>query len=443
MPRLIESSDPRVEHLLAALEEMAGGDLSRRIAISDAHDEIDAIAFGINALCDELGFTTAYLHRLKEAAEAANEQKTLFVRDLSHEIRTPLAAILGLAQLSAQPDVAPARRVELWQRIEKNGAALHDLLDELLELSKIEAGRVTFTVVAFPLTELAADVIASFEPEAIRKSLSTSVVAPRELPLAFADPKRVRQVLMNVIGNALKFTAAGAVTVTLGCDAESLFVDVTDSGIGMPADHEQQLFEAWAQGDRSIERSFGGTGLGLMLSRRLAEGMDGSLEVVATERNRGTTLRLRLPIAIASQAAATTPTPAPPPTRAPTPRPLHGLRLLLVEDDDDIREAMVELLRIAGAEVSEADDGEVALAKVAGAVFDAVLMDIRMPRLDGLAATRALRARGVTLPIVVLTADAVDERRVESLAAGGTAWISKPVDLRKLIGLLDRLVPRA
>lgn len=441
---MFESRDPRVERLLTALGEMAGGDLSQRIAISDAHDEVDAIAFGINALCDELGFTTAYLHRLKEAAEAANEQKTLFIRDLSHEIRTPLAAILGLAQLSAQPDVAPARRDELWQRIEKNGAALHDLLDDLLDLSKIEAGRVTFAVVPFELTALAAEVIASFEPEAIRKSLSTSVVAPRDLPLALADPKRVRQVLMNVVGNAVKFTSAGAVTVTLGRDRGALFVDVTDSGIGMSPGHEQQLFEAWAQGDSSIERSFGGSGLGLMLSRRLAEGMEGSLEVLATARDRGTTLRLRLPIATASLAPATAPVRSNMTSRPPTPRPLHGLRLLLVEDDVDIREAMVELLRLAGADVSEADDGDVALARVAADVaFDAVLMDIRMPRLDGLSATRALRARGVTLPILILTADAVDERRVESLAAGGTAWISKPVDLRKLIELLDRLVPRA
>ncbi len=429
-------SDPgRVEQLLRGIEQMAGGDLLQRLAISPAHDELDAIAYGVNALCAELDYLSRDLRRLKEEAEAANRRKSTFVRNLSHEIRTPLAAILGLAQLLASTrDDDAARRADLWQRTEQNGRALLQLLDEMLDLSKIEAGHATFERVPVALTALCSEVVRALEPEALRKSLQVMVLAPRDLPPALADPRRVRQILVNLIGNALKFTAEGEVRITLAQQVDEILIEVTDTGIGVPHGTEQLLFAAFTQANETIERDYGGTGLGLMLSRRLAEGMGGRLALRRRDQPAGTTVELRLPVTIA---------PPPPVVAAPLVRsarqPLAGQRLLLVEDDEDIREAIGELLRLLGATVHTASTGEPVLALVRASRFDVVLMDLRMPHTDGLAATRQLREAGETLPIVILTADAVDERRIESLAAGGTDWITKPVDLKKLVEVVTRL----
>ncbi len=431
--------DSRLTTLFSVLERMAGGDLTQRLPISEQHDELDAICHAVNVLVGELEITTRAMRRAKEQAEAASLAKSVFLRNVSHEIRTPLTVILGLAELIASGLVPPGRLQDLRGRIESNGRALISLLDDLLDLAKVEASRIDFELQPVSLVEVVAEVLASFEPEAAPKSLRLVVESCEHAPRAMADPKRLRQALTNVIGNAVKFTARGQVAVRIGLSADGgqVLVDVADTGIGMTREQSRLLFEPFVQADTSIARRFGGSGLGLSLSKRFAEGMGGALDVLHSEPGVGTTFRLALPVA---PTAAASVDPVPPPAGKP-PRwgvELRGLRVLVAEDNQEVRATTAELLRSLGATVVEVSDGQEALERAGERSFDAILMDVRMPHLDGLEATRRLRAGGVMAPIVALTAYAVPEQEAECLAAGCSGYLPKPIDLARLVEQLGK-----
>ncbi|MGZ3405827.1 MAG: ATP-binding protein, partial [Polyangia bacterium] len=386
------SRDGRVEALLEALEHMAGGDLDRRVPISPVHDEIDAIAHGVNVLVGELQYTSDGLQRAKQEAEEANRAKTAFLRNISHEIRTPLSAIIGLVELLTAHAGEEERRQELLLRMLSNSRVLLALVDDLLDLAKVEAGRLPFEPVAVAPLAIVTETVANLENEADRKGLRLSIETVGVLPeLISTDPKRLRQILTNLVGNAIKFTERGTVTVRIGggARASQLVVEVSDTGIGLSAAQAAGLFAPFRQGDGSIALRFGGSGLGLALSRRLAEGMGGTLEIANTTPGVGTTFRVVLP---AASAAAAPPSPPQKPAGAPNGRELAGMRLLLAEDNRDIREAIMELLQLYGAEVVEAEDGLAAVRLARSETFDLVLMDVRMPGVDGLEATRRLRS---------------------------------------------------
>ena len=427
----------RLADVLAVVERMAGGDLDARIPLSDRHDEVDAIAHAINVLVGELQIVTAGLRRAKEEAEAASLAKTVFLRNVSHEIRTPLTVVLGMSELIASQHLARGRVEQLQQRITANGRALVGILDDLLDLAKVEAERIDFDLQAVLVQEVAADVVASFETEAARKGLALVLEHDAQLEMrAIADAKRLRQVLMNMIANAIKFTERGHIAIRIGRapDTQQVVIDIADTGIGMTRAQARMLFEPFMQVDTTIGRRFGGSGLGLAISKRLAEGMGGALDVIACEPGVGTTFRLSL------RAASSEP-PSPLGKPASPARPsleLQDLRILVVEDNEDVRATNVELLRRAGAIVTEASDGQEAIDATERAAFDAILMDVRMPNIDGIEATRRLRGRGLTLPIIALTADAVAEQGAECLSAGCSGYIPKPLDLAQLVKLLRK-----
>ena len=432
-------SDARVDALLTALEHMAGGDLDRRVAVSPTHDEIDAIAHGVNVLVGELQFTTAGLKRATLEAEAANRAKTTFLRNISHEIRTPLSAILALGERLAADGVTDERRADLVARLLSNGGVLLALVDDLLDLSKVEAGRLRFELEPTAPLGIAVEAAAALEIEAERKGVTLAVESAGTPPPSIAtDPRRLRQILTNLIGNAIKFTERGSVTVRVAAsdDGTRLVIDVSDSGIGLTTAQAEALFAPFQQGDASIAQRFGGSGLGLALSRRLAEGLGGTVELLRSAPGRGSTFRVVLPAPPAT---------LPPPAEAPpaSGRALAGLTLLLADDNRDIREPIRELLEFYGATVVEADDGRTAVERARAGNFDLLLMDVRMPELDGLEATRQLRRAGVRTPIVALTADAVEQHREECLAAGCDGHLPKPVELVRLLEVVRALVGRA
>ncbi len=429
-----EFSSERFGILLEVLERIASGDLDRRVPLSDRHDELDAIGHAINVLVGELQIVAAGLRRAKEEAEAANLAKTVFLRNVSHEIRTPLTVVLGMADLIASQRLPHSRIETLRGRIFANGRALVTILDDLLDLAKVEAERIDFDLQPVHVAELAAEIIASFETEAGRKGLALVHDGSNvEYARVLADPKRLRQVLMNIIGNAIKFTEQGqiAVHVARSDDRQQMFVDIADTGIGMTEEQARVLFEPFAQADDTIARRYGGSGLGLAISKRLTVGMGGALQVIATEPGYGTTFRLTLP-------ATTDARPTTDVSRAEERdfAVLQKLRILVVEDHDDVRTTTVEILRGAGAIVSEATDGIEAIDAVEENQFDAILMDVRMPWLDGIEATRRLRTSGLQIPIIALTADAVPAQRAECLRAGCSGYLSKPLDLAQLVTLL-------
>lgn len=433
-----EFSSERLAGLLHALGQIAGGDLDRRIPLSDRHDELDAIAHAINVLVGELQIVADGLRKAKEEAEAASMAKTIFLRNVSHEIRTPLTVVLGMADLISSKNLPKARVEQLRERIFANGRALVTILDDLLDLAKVEAERIDFDLEPVQVAQLAAEVVASFETVATRKQITLALDSgAADDAWALADDKRLRQVLMNVIGNAVKFTERGevAVHITRAKRTKQVFIDIADTGIGMTAAQARDVFEPFAQADGTIARRYGGSGLGLAISKRLTHGMGGALDVIATQPGVGTTFRLTLP---ATAAVTATPPPAPR-TAKKARRALHGLRMLVVEDHEDVRATTVELLKQAGAVVSEAADGLEAIDAARGAAFDAILMDVRMPKLDGIEATRRLRAEGHAMPIIALTADAVPEQRAECLGAGCNGYLAKPLDLPQLVTLIDDL----
>jgi signal transduction histidine kinase/CheY-like chemotaxis protein len=455
-PRQRPFSADRVAGLLSTLERIAAGEIGLRLSMSDAHDELDAIAHGINVLVGELAWNMAQALKTQEAraadlheavarAERANASKNIFLRNVSHEIRTPIAAILGFAHLLASPDISPQERVDLARRVQANGQALLNLVGDIIDLARLDADRIVLSPESVSVVDLVHDVVATLELDTRSKGLDVRVdaigVANGTLR---TDRHRLRQILINLLTNALKFTESGSVSITLARSAETdaWTIDVTDTGIGIPPDRQPHLFEPFAQADSSIARTYGGAGLGLALSRRLAEQMGGTLVLLRSAPGEGSTFRLTVTalapalegVVSATEHGAVDRTPIRPPT--PT---IEGVRILLAEDHPDMRLAVRRLLEQAGALVLVASDGHEAVAQIRSHPFDVVLMDLRMPRLDGLEATRILRREGYTVPVIALTADLSAAIRDEAIHGGCDELVSKPLIQRDLISMICRL----
>ena len=427
------SHEARLALILEALQDMAAGDLDRRVPISAQHDELDALAHAVNVVGGELQYTTRRLSKARDEAEQANRAKSVFLRNVSHEIRTPLTVILNIAELLETAIVAVDRREELRQRMISNGRALLDLVNDLLDLSKLESDKLALELEPVSVTDIVEAVSDDFEGEALRKRVPILVdVDARHVVIA--DPRRLRQILVNLVGNALKFTADGRILLRVHRREQRVCIDVIDTGIGISPERAEHLFEPFAQADASVAERYGGSGLGLSLSRRMARAMSGDLTLVASEGG-GATFRLVLPAAgveVVPDHGARAPS-------SPSRTALAGLRLLLVDDREDVRTPIALLLESRGAQVIQAVGGVEAVERGTRDRFDLILMDVRMPDLDGLEATRRLRALGITTPIVALTADAIVERRDEYVAAGYTAEFAKPMDLDRLVAMIQSL----
>jgi signal transduction histidine kinase len=435
---MMQPADNRVAELLRIVELMAAGDTNQRLVISDKHDELDAIAHGINVLVGELGWATARIIEAQEeraaAAERASAAKNMFFRNLSHEIRTPIAAMLGFADLLSSADPAEPLRVDLIKRLQANGMAVLSLLDDVLDLARLDANKVVLRPETVCVVDLVREVLASLQVDSRAKGLLMRVEAADEaLGSIRTDRYRLRQILVNLATNAVKFTETGSITASLGADAgEQWTIDLTDTGIGITQDQRAQLFEPFEQANASIAQAYGGSGLGLALSRKLAEQLGGTLILLHSAAGEGSTFRLTLtPL---EDAEPTEPAPAPADEKTVT--GIEGLRVLLAEDHRDLHAALRAQLEQAGAKVESVHDGREAVERVQAGVFDVVLMDLRMPNMDGLQATRALRNQGYDLPIIALTADPATLRRAEALTAGCDACLSKPFKADDLISAI-------
>ncbi|MBW8813372.1 MAG: PAS domain S-box protein [Caulobacterales bacterium] len=369
----------------------------------------------------------------EQTAQAATEAKSQFLANMSHELRTPMNGVLGVLHL-LEREALPSSAASLVKEALSCGGMLQALLDDIVDFSRIEAGRL----------ELAPEAV---DPQAVLESVGAMVRRlADEKGLAFAlelaplpawieaDPLRLRQCLFNLIGNAIKFTAAGRVTVRAACDpgGRRLRFEVEDTGIGIPLDVQPMLFERFRQADASTTRRFGGSGLGLAITRRLAQMMGGDVGCISAP-GQGSTFWLELPVrelaAPAQEAAADLPA-------------LDGLRVLVVEDNATNRMIARKMMEGLGAVVSTAEDGEEGAAAALASPFDLVLMDIQMPRLDGVEATRRIRASGgaaATVPIIGLTANVLSHQRDDYLAAGMDGVVGKPVSPAVLLREIMRL----
>jgi signal transduction histidine kinase/CheY-like chemotaxis protein len=412
-----------------------------------------AVALTIRGLHGQRRERMSLEHRISERSQdladanrrltRANRAKTEFLANMSHEIRTPLAAILGFADLLDDERLEDGERHKIARIIRRNGEHLLTILSNILDIAKIEAGKLTVEKIPCSPREIAEEVCALLRNRADAKGIQLSLriespAIPRRIE---SDPTRIRQILVNLVGNAIKFTEQGSVTLVVGLemrrDGPALRFEVKDTGVGMTPDELRRVFADFEQGDASTTRRFGGTGLGLGLAicSRLTAVLSGEI-TAQSARQRGSTFKLVLPVSELPQLVEDlerTPVVAP---RGVPPR--RGLRVLLADDSSDIRLLIARFLTDIDAEVVVVANGRQAVEQaLAGRLearpFDLILMDLHMPELDGAEAVRALRAEGLEIPMIALTASAYEEDRERCTQAGYSDVLTKPIDRAQLI----------
>ena len=414
----------------------------------------------IGKMSDELVTKGLALEERTREAEEASRAKSMFLANISHEIRTPINAVLGFCTLLQRGILQPRQRDHV-AKINGAGISLLRLINDLLDFSKNEAGKLTLETSEFDLRATIRAQVQMVSDTPLARDLLIETRIADDIPARLiGDDMRLGQVLLNLLGNAIKFTERGTITVSaelLGIDGDmaSIRCTVSDTGIGMTPEQQSRLFTSFTQADNSTTRRFGGTGLGLAICRQIIEQMGGWIRVesepgvgsafcflLRLKIGESVTAEQRPPISMPGRPAETAEgdagdVGAPPGWKGSAtvprlPSDLHGLRVLLVEDNEINREIAVELLTDAGLLVDCAEDGEMACAMMAdhGAAYAVILMDVQMPRLDGISATRAIRRRwpAERLPIIALTAHAYEEDRRRCLAAGMNDHLTKPID---------------
>jgi signal transduction histidine kinase/CheY-like chemotaxis protein/HPt (histidine-containing phosphotransfer) domain-containing protein len=397
------------------------------------------------------------IQKQRDAADAANEAKSQFLANMSHEIRTPLTAILGFAENLLDPALSDQEQVVAARTIVRNGQHLLELINDLLDLSKIEAGKMQLERLDFSPVQLAADVLSIMRVRADSRGLPLRLKFLTPMPRTIkSDPTRLRQILINLIGNAIKFTDRGWVELQVALEASAgerpvIRWNVVDTGIGLDAQQLGRLFQPFTQADNSTARKFGGTGLGLSISRRLARMLGGDV-TAASRRNAGSTFSVAVGAGDLAgieldlspdETIANQPVDTP---RDTGPERIAG-RLLLAEDSPDNQLLISSLLKKLGATVVIADNGQVAVELAVAAVengeaFDVILMDMHMPLLDGYGATRLLREKGYERPIIALTANAMAGEEQKCLDAGCDDYATKPIHRAKLVSQIRKQMTR-
>ncbi len=388
----------------------------------------------------------AELTNAKAEAEVANATKSAFLANMSHEIRTPLTAILGFSEILQDSTIGKEKKEDSLQVIQRSGIMLSNLINDILDLSKVEAGKIEVEKQNVPLKEIVEEVQSMFIPMAKEKNLTCTFDIDESIPqIISTDSLRLRQILVNLIGNAIKFTDHGSVKVSVELHTDSrgqrkIAFIIKDTGQGLSPDHIKKLFTPFTQANSSISRKFGGTGLGLILSKKLANALGGDIELLESEFGVGSTFIVTID-------------PGNPPQVINQNWRLHsgdvkkdenwkgifeGKKVLLVDDSPENRTIVSHYLKITGAHVDTQENGKDGVTAAMTHDYAIVLMDIQMPEMDGFEAVKKLRSIGYNRPVVALTAYAMKEDRIKCLEHGFSDHVVKPIDRRQLIGIISR-----
>ncbi len=429
----------------------------RKRAVYEGNDEIRVLAEAFNNMLAEIQRKESYLEDQVQQrtqalelamrnAEAANQAKSQFLANMSHEIRTPMNAIFGLVELCLNQPLDNKPRAYL-QRVETASRALMSIIDDILDFSKIEAGKMLLEAIPFDIMEMMEAVYATMRESAVSKGIQLLLECQNFNYTVIGDPYRLRQVLLNLIGNAIKFTEQGEVKV---CCRESsrqpaqvcLEFSILDTGIGMTQDQQTKLFQPFSQGDSSVTRNYGGTGLGLVISKQLIEQMAGNI-CVSSQEHIGSVFTFTVKLDLADSLVLSPADPAQlVESSSDRLMKIRNARVLLVEDNEINRLVATELLTQAGLQVDVAENGARALEKLLHQNYACVLMDVQMPVMDGYQTTRLLRNMPGSreLPVIAMTASAMPADRESCLAAGMNDFISKPILPDKLYKILLKWV---
>jgi len=426
-----------VRTLMDGAHIVGGGILSHRIELK-SDDEFGQLAAGFNRMVEKLEHALA-------AAQQANAAKSEFLASMSHELRTPMNGILGMANVLLQDDLPPAQHKQALT-IKHSGEALLTLLNDILDLSKIEAGHVEIESINFDVPELIESVDVLWKQQIEEKNLEFAVEIMPDIPQFLrGDPNRIRQVLFNLLGNAAKFTNEGGIKLTIskepqGYDDLCLRFAITDTGIGITPEAQSRLFSKFSQADNSVTRKYGGTGLGLAISKQLAELMGGDIGVESAVCH-GSTFWFTVRCKSGNRTAVDTGRRTSESEAAGSDAVNRHLHILVAEDNDINREVILAMLDKTDHQIDLARNGVEAVAAVMRTPYDLILMDVQMPEMDGVTATEEIRRLsgppGQT-PIAALTANTMEGDREVYLKAGMTDYLSKPINPRELFDLVDK-----
>lgn len=411
------------------------GDFSESVPVTSG-DELGQLGMAINRMM--LNLNEHIGNRRK--AESANQTKSLFLANMSHEIRTPLGVILGFTEALKQPNLEREDQQKFVETIERTGQDLRRIINDILDISKVEAGHLDIDKVAFDFVEFIQDLEMAMQIQARQNDNQLDFIPVGDLPReVVTDNIRLKQILVNVLGNALKFTRKGQVQVRYGLRGEHLYFEVNDNGIGMSPDDVAQLFQPFSQADSSTTRRFGGTGLGLSLSRRLARALGGDIILLESVVGKGTSFRITVAATSNSSERRVIERKSSVPKAVDLSEGMAGLRgrrILLVDDSGDNQTLLQFLMQKWGMDYDSATNGREAVEKAMTRPFDLILMDMQMPVMDGYEATKTLRRLNFLKPIVALTAHAMKEDRNRCLAVGCNDYLSKPIDHNILLQTL-------